>query len=201
MPIFLRFETLLYQNGINVPLTQNKTLKNDFIKSPKTMEKFKTIALIILSLVLVVLSCLFVHQSLNNTDSMVSTVKTDTLYVHDTIEIEVKKDSIVYRDRKVVDTLFLPTPQDTTLIPIEQKHYVDTLADIWISGYEPTIDSIHYHIPRNTTYVEKTIEIEKPKKWYEDRFCFTVGVYGGYSPIYNNFDVIVGGGLSIRIGK
>lgn len=164
------------------------------------MDRVKNIALVVLAVLVVgLLFFLCVNFHANNPET--KTVKTDTLYVFDTIEIKVPKDSIVYVDRKVTDTLYLPTPQDTTPIPIEQKHYVDTLADIWVSGYEPNIDSIHYHIPQNTTYIEKTIEIEKPKKWYEDRFSLTLGVYGGYSPIYNNFDVIVGGGLSIRIGK
>jgi hypothetical protein len=165
------------------------------------MDRVKNIVIVVLVILVLVLSfflCVSFHK--NNPEEP-KTVKTDTLYIFDTIEIKVPKDSIVYVDRKITDTLYLPTPQDTTPIPIEQKHYKDTLTDIWISGYKPTIDSIHYHIPQNTMYVEKTIEIEKPKKWYEDRFCFTFGVYGGYSPIYNNFDVIVGGGLSVRIGK
>lgn len=166
------------------------------------MEKFKTIALIVLSIVLVVVSCLFIHQSLINTNNPeAKTVKTDTLYICDTIEVEVPKDSIVYRDRKVTDTLYLPTPQDTTPIPIEQKHYKDTLADIWVSGYEPMVDSIHHHIPTKTIYVDRVVEKQQKDPWHKNRFVITFGVYGGYSPIYNNFDVIVGGGLSIRIGK
>lgn len=164
------------------------------------MDRIKNIAIVLLTILVVGLFFLCVNFHKNNNPET-KTIKTDTLYLRDTIEIEIKKDSIVYVNKKVTDTLYLPTPQDTTPIPIEQKHYQDTLADVWISGYEPTIDSIHYHVPQNTTYIEKTIEIEKPKKWYEDRFCFTFGVYGGYSPIYNNFDVIVGAGVSVRIGK
>ena len=166
------------------------------------MDRVKNIAIVVLAILVLGLSfflCVNFHKNNNNPEA--KTVKTDTLYIRDTIEVEVPKDSIVYRDRKVTDTLYLPTPKDTTPLPIEQKHYEDSIADIYISGFQPNIDSINYHIPTKTIYVEKTIEIEKTKKWYDDRFCFTLGVYGGYSPIYNNFDVIVGGGLSIRIGK
>lgn len=165
------------------------------------MDKVKNIALVVLAVLVVGLLFFLCVMNFHTSNPEPKTAKTDTLYIRDTIEIEVPKDSIVYRDKKVTDTLYLPTPQDTTPIPIEQKHYEDSIADIYISGYEPTIDSIHYHIPQNTMCVEKVIEIEKPKKWYEDRFCITFGVYGGYSPIYNNFDVIVGGGVSVRIGK
>lgn len=121
----------------------------------------------------------------------------DTIVIHDTIEKTVTK--IQYKNIKTVDTIYLQTPDTTTALPVEQKHYADSLSDIWVSGYLPQIDSINYHIPQQTIYIDKVVEIEKPKKWYEDRFGFTFGVYGGYSPIYNNFDVIVGAGFSIRL--
>lgn len=163
------------------------------------MDRVKNIAIVVLAILVGLSFFLCVNFHTNNPEA--KTVKTDTLYIRDTIEVEVPKDSIVYRDRKVTDTLYLPTPKDTTPLPIEQKHYVDTLADIYISGYEPNIDSINYHIPTKTIYVDRVVEKQQKDPWHKNRFCFTLGVYGGYSPIYNNFDVIVGGGLSIRIGK
>lgn len=121
----------------------------------------------------------------------------DTTVVHDTIEKTVTE--IQYKKIKIVDTIYLPTPDTVTALPVEQKHYSDSLSDIWVSGYLPEIDSINYHIPTRIEYITKTVEVEKPKKWYEDRFIITAGVYGGYSPLYNNFDVIVGAGFSIRL--
>ena len=164
------------------------------------MDRIKNIAIVLLTILVVGLS-FFLCVNFHTNNQETKTAKTDTLYLLDTIEIQVKKDSIVYRDKKVVDTLYLPTPQDTTPITIEQKHYKDTLADIWVSGYEPTIDSIHYHVPHNTTYVEKTFEVEKQKKWYEDRFCITFGVYGGYGLIHKQPDIFIGAGVGIRLGK
>lgn len=125
----------------------------------------------------------------------------DTVVVRDTLRIEVPVEKIKYRDRKIVDTLYLQTPQDTTPLPIEEKVYEDSISTIKISGIQPQIDKIEYHIPQQTIYVDKVVEVPQVKKWYEDRFIFSAGVYTGYSPIYNNFDVIVGFGVGVRLGK
>lgn len=121
----------------------------------------------------------------------------DTTIVHDTVFKTISKTQIEYKEIKITDTIFIDTSK--IALPIETKHYSDSLSDIWVSGYCPEIDSINYHIPQQTIYIDKVVEIEKPKKWYEDRFIITAGVYGGYSPLYNNFDVIVGAGFSIRL--
>lgn len=135
-------------------------------------------------------------------EDMVANIKSiDTIVVRDTLRIEVPVEKIKYKDRKIVDTLYLPTPKDTTPLPIEEKHYQDSIADIYISGFQPSLDSIHYHIPKQTIYVDKVVEVPQTKKWWEDRFIFSAGVYTGYSPIYNNFDVVVGFGIGVRLGK
>lgn len=122
----------------------------------------------------------------------------DTIVIHDTIEKTVTK--IKYKNIKTVDTIYLQTTDTITALPVQQKHYADSLSDIWVSGYKPQIDSINYHIPTKIEYLTKTIEVEKTKKpTFKDRIGFTFGVYGGYSPLYNNFDVIVGAGFSIRL--
>lgn len=122
----------------------------------------------------------------------------DTTVVHDTIEKTITE--IKYKHIKTTDTIYLPTPDTITALPVEQKHYSDSLSDIWVSGYKPEIDSINYHIPTRIEYITKTVEIEKQKKpTFKDKIGFTFGLYGGYSPIYNNFDVIVGAGFSIRL--
>ena len=148
-----------------------------------------------------VLFIIFDNKTSQN-ERKVSNIKSiDTVVVRDRLRIEIPVEKIKYKDRKVVDTLYLPTPQDTTLLPIEEKVYQDSIADIYISGFKPNIDSINYHIPKQTIYVDKVIEVPCVKKWYEDRFIISAGVYTGYSPIYNNFDVIVGFGVGVRLGK
>lgn len=150
---------------------------------------------LILVLGVVIIFLILTPQNSNN--EVKTVVYNDTIVIHDTIEKTVTK--IQYKNIKTVDTIYLQTPDTTTALPVEQKHYADSLSDIWVSGYKPEIDSINYHIPKRIEYITKTVEIDKPKKWYEDRFIITAGVYGGYSPLYNKFDVIVGAGFSIRL--
>ena len=116
------------------------------------------------------------------------------------VVIEEKKvEKIVYKEVKTTDTLYLPTPTDTTPLPIEQKHYQDSISDIYISGCQPQIDSIHYHIPYRTIYVDKVVEVEKPKSFFEDRFVISAGVYAGYGIINKQPDLFVGLGVGIRL--
>lgn len=152
-------------------------------------------------LLVMVFFIIFDNKTSQNASKVVNIKSIDTVVVRDTLRIEVPVEKIKYRDRKVVDTLYLPTPQDTTPLPIEEKVYEDSISTIQISGYKPQIDKIEYHIPQKTVYVDKVVEVPQVKKWYEDRFIFSAGVYTGYSPIYNNFDVIVGLGVGVRLGK
>lgn len=144
---------------------------------------------------------IFDNKTSQNASKGANIKSIDTVVVRDTLRIEVPVEKIKYRDRKIVDTLYLQTPQDTTPLPIEQKVYEDSISTIQISGIQPQIDKIEYHIPQKTVYVDKVVEVPQVKKWYEDRFIFSAGVYTGYSPIYNNFDVIVGLGVGVRLGK
>ena len=166
------------------------------------MEKFKTIALVVLSLALVIVSCLFVHQSLIKTNEPVEPIiKTDSIVRTDTVYIEIPKTLIKYKEINKVESVYVEVPVTQEKIPFEEKQYQDSIADIYISGFQPNIDSINYHIPKQTIYIDKVVEVPQTKKWYEDRFVFSAGVYTGYSPIYNNFDVIVGFGVGVRLGK
>ena len=145
----------------------------------------------------VVIVCLLLSPKIEEKE-VKTVVLHDTTVVHDTIEKTVTK--IKYKNIKTVDTIYLQTTDTITALPVKQKHYADSLSDIWVSGYKPQIDSINYHIPTKIEYLTKTIEVEKTKKpTFKDRIGFTFGVYGGYSPLYNNFDVIVGAGFSIKI--
>lgn len=166
------------------------------------MEKFKTIALVVLSLALVIVSCLLVYQILITTNEpVVPIIKTDSVVITDTIYIKVPVEKIKYRDRKVVDTLYIPTTQDTTLLPFEEKHYQDSIADIYISGFQPNIDSINYHIPKQTIYIDKVVEVPQTKKWWEDRFVISAGFSAQYGLVHKQWDVGPYIGIGIRLGK
>lgn len=125
--------------------------------------------------------------------------KTDTIYKHsiDTIKV----DKIVYKDKKVLDTIYV---HDTVLVR-EQKVYEDSLSRIWISGIQPEIDSIQHFIPRDTVIVNNETTITKTVKkhwnWGVGLGAY-VGAGAGYNPINNSFGVQapeVGVGLIIGV--
>lgn len=82
------------------------------------------------------------NKTSQNKEKEVNIKSIDTVVVRDTLRVEVPVEKIVYKDRKVVDTLYL---QDTTPLPIEQKIYEDSISAIQISGVQPQIDKIEYH--------------------------------------------------------
>ena len=112
--------------------------------------------------------------------SEVVKVERDTVIVHDTI-VDVAptpKDSV--RTRYV--TRWLPliktdtcvktnviTCHDTVAveIPITSKHYSGDSYDAWVSGFEPSLDSIKVY--RETQYITERVTISKPpNKWELD---------------------------------
>lgn len=110
--------------------------------------------------------------------SQEGTTVTDTLVVtkYDTIKVN----KPIYITQKVVDTLLIPITEtirvnDTLYlnVPKEQKYYAkDSLYQAWVSGYNPTLDSINIF----QKVIEKTIIntiTKKPRK-------VGIGVSAGY---------------------
>lgn len=175
-------------------------MENTILSLQNKLKIHKAIICVLSGFLLAMVFFIIFDNKTSQNASKVANIKSiDTVVVRDTLRIEVPVEKIKYRDIKVVDTLYLQTPQDTTPLPIEEKVYEDSISTIQISGYKPQIDKIEYHIPQKTVYVDKVVEVPQVKKWYEDRFIFSAGVYTGYSPIYNNFDVIVGFGVGVRL--
>lgn len=54
------------------------------------------------------------------------------------------------------DTISVP-------VPVEQKRYDDSLYTVWVSGYQPQLDSITLHQPEVVTTVERTIVKPAPR--------------------------------------
>ena len=109
-------------------------------------------------------------------------VQVDTLYLHDTIRIE-KPVPVITR---TIDT-FLVAVTDTIRIkdtvylnlPREQRIFQDENFQAWISGYRPSLDSIH--IFRNTHQVITSTTIhqkQKPHRW-------GIGIQAGYGFTYD----------------
>lgn len=97
-------------------------------------------------------------------------VKTDTLYLRDTIKIDrpvpVPKPVYLPSDTVRLVTVQHDTVHDTVevLVPMEQKHYSDSLYDAWISGHRANLDSLHVYPV--TKLITTTITVrEKTKRW------------------------------------
>lgn len=87
------------------------------------------------------------------------------------------RDSVVYnvmmKDSTIIDYKDVPLTDFDTLyihdttyiaIPISSYHFLDTMSDIWASGYRVTLDSVRYHF-RDVTKMVTTEKIitERPK--------------------------------------
>lgn len=126
-------------------------------------------------------------------------IKSDTVFIHSVDTFYIKKDSIRYKYKTRLDTIYI---HDTILIR-EQKKYEDSISTIWISGIEPEIDSIHYYLPKDTfivnTEITHTIYKENNNGW-----GITLGAYAGYGANAEPSNGIVklapSIGLSVTVG-
>ena len=86
-------------------------------------------------------------------------------------------------------------PQDSALveIPITSKHYHAPEYDAWVSGYEPSLDSIKVY--RETQYITETVTKSKPPN------RFSIGLQGGYGYGFKSktWEPYVGVGVGIKI--
>jgi hypothetical protein len=138
-------------------------------------------------------------------------VERDTVVVYDTIPDyhPVPKDSIV---TKYV-TRYLPVVKKDTIysenyaqnsveimhdtvaveVPITSKHYGNDTYDAWVSGFEPSLDSIKVY--RETQYITETVTISKPPN------RFSIGLQGGYGYGFKSktWEPYVGVGIGIKI--
>lgn len=115
---------------------------------------------ILVALLLIAAGCAIGYNAGSRTDKAAEVeVKPDTVFVHDTYFIE----KPVFKERKVVDTLYVPVPardtvfrNDTTYVrlPRESKTYGDSRYTAVVSGYDPSLD-------RLDIYVEHSIVTER----------------------------------------
>lgn len=167
-------------------------------------KKYKDIIICVLSGFLLAMVLLFIFTKKTSQIEDMGHLKpiiVDSVVRTETIYVKVPVEKIKYKEITKVESVFVEVPVTQEKIPFEEKHFQDSIADIYISGFQPSLDSIHYHIPKQTIYVDKTIEIEKPKSFWQDRFIFTMGVYGGYGLINKQPDIFIGAGVGIRIGR
>lgn len=129
-------------------------------------------------------------------------IKTDTMRVTvvDTVTytLPVARDSVVVRYM----TKKLPSVHDTVHpicidsagvnIPIIQKQYCDSTYTAWVSGYEPSLDSIRVYKKREVVTVSKIIK-EPP-----NRFVISLNIGYGLTP-YNGLQPYIGVGVGYKL--
>ena len=99
-------------------------------------------------------------------------VERDTVTVHDTIPhyypkpVDVEKLRTEYRWLTRVETS-TDTLHDSILVevPITSKHYGGDQYDAWVSGFEPSLDSIKVY--QRTEYITETVTKSKPPNRWE----------------------------------
>ncbi len=77
------------------------------------------------------------------------------------------------------------------IIPITQKEYRDSSYMAWVSGYNPSLDSIHIY--QQTHYVTKGTE-KSSRRW-------SIGLQGGYGYTPKGFQPYIGIGVTYRLTR
>lgn len=136
-----------------------------------------------------------------NRQPIVTKIERDTVIVTDTMvqyypkPVEVTKTKTEYRWlTKVEHSTDTLTRTDSVLVevPIESKHYHADEYDAWVSGYEPSLDSIF-------VYREKQIITETITRTVKDNKRFFVDVSGGCEYQFNTKTAVPFAELGARV--
>lgn len=103
-------------------------------------------------------------------------VQTDTLVVVDTVMVRepefverevVRTELVAVTDTvRVRDTLYVE-------VPVESRHYSDSLYEAWVSGYRASLDSIRVYPVTKYVTTERTVSVKDRRRW-------GIGVQAGY---------------------
>lgn len=122
-------------------------------------------------------------------------VKTDTLWLRDTIKV----DRPVPRIVRIVDTMLIPVidtvhTRDSIFIsiPREEKVYEDSTYRAVVSGYKPSLDSISVYQTTKVVTITETVRVPEKKRW-------GIGVQGGYGFGKAGASPYVGVGISYNV--
>ena len=127
-------------------------------------------------------------------------IQKDTLYLRDTVEVDrpIPQPYPVYLPS---DTVRLVTTQHDTvevMVPMEQKHYSDSLYDAYVSGFKPSLDSLRIYQTTKVVTITEIVKVPEKKRW-------GIGVQAGmgvqYGTIHKQMDVgpYIGVGISYNI--
>ena len=135
-----------------------------------------------------------IHESV--TRDTVTRIDTVFQYFPKPVEVERIRTEYKWLTRVTTDTVTDYTVlHDSVLVevPIESKHYNAPEYDAWVSGYQPSLDSIRVYQKEN--YITERVTVSKPPN------RFTIGLQGGYGYGFRSkqLEPYVGLGLGIRI--
>jgi len=153
-----------------------------------------TILIVVAMLVITFFVARFTSPSKTRTE-----IQRDTIVRIDTF-VSIPEPKIV----RVVDSIPVPYPVyktktdtllvvDTLYLPRTQKHYKEAQYEAWVSGYQPSLDSIWVY---NKTSEVNTISVPSRKRW-------SIGVQAGYGVQLNPNGVVaapyIGVGVSYNL--
>lgn len=81
------------------------------------------------------------------------------------------------------------------LVPITQRVYKDSTCTVWVSGYNPTVDSVHVY--RSVAYYP----VVSDKEYEPPNIVLTVGPYMGFGNKGFNYGIALTVGIPIRCGR
>ena len=113
-------------------------------------------------LLLVFTHCCTTWKNINEDAQWTETKVADTVVIYrtDTIIEHIVK----YKDKKVVDTLYIEKEQDTFLLLVQKHFQSKGLYDVWVSGVEPLgVDSVKVYPKTEYQYVTQTKTIYDKK--------------------------------------
>lgn len=152
---------------------------------------------ILLILVVIFLAIITIGLINNNEDECnhkpIEIVKKDTVILHETIYYN--KPTPIHITKWKTDTIYL---NDTVFIelPIEQKTYTDdSTYNLQISGFKANLDHITVYPKTTIITQEKVREIERKQPYFE--FKPSIGL--GYGILNKDIDLFVGGSLIFNL--
>lgn len=158
-------------------------------------KKFVFVFAVIVSVALLIS---YFNRHVETTETIVERVKIDTIYInspvaHDTIKV----DRVV---RIPIQDCDISEDDSFVVIPCaEQKHYVDSMYEAWVSGIDVALDSIHVlnktriiEVTRTNTITKSAFMTEKDKPLHLGGF---VSANSGLNLSHFNIQ----GGLELRI--
>lgn len=148
----------------------------------------------IIAFILIIIAARFIFDRCNVPDAAVreTVVKCDTVTVCDTILVRDSQPAVVTAAGVSIVTLpawrppiseadsalSVDTPDSVAVeIPIEQRHYAGEDYDAWVSGYQPTLDSLNIYRPVTTVKETQTVT-----RWRTRRWGLSVGAGAALTP-------------------